>query len=217
MENIFNSFFITPIVAIFLSFYYYFEDAGWVIIITAIFLKIILLPLDYFSYLEEEKIKKVSQKINELTKDIKDFLKRSEIMSKIYKEENVSPFKNLLIQLISLPILIAFFLAIPKFLESIDNFYFLNLINLKIPNIFLASISFIFQIIFIFYFTQPEQKKIALFFSAVLAPIFLILPAGLLLYILITLFFALLERKLIFSQKVQFGIKAIKKNNTQRS
>lgn len=213
MNNFFNQYLIQPFVFIFLFLFYYLNDAGLVIIVCSILLKVIFLPISYYSYLEEEKIKKVSKKINELTKDIKDFIKKSEIISKIYQEENLSPFKNFILQIINLPILIAFFIAIPQFLNKINDFYFLDIINLKNSNFFLGILVFLVQLIFIFYFSNQENKKMILFFISILAPIFFILPAGLLIYIFITQLFTILERKVIFTYQIKKTIIPIKKNN----
>ncbi|GIW66174.1 MAG: hypothetical protein KatS3mg095_0072 [Candidatus Parcubacteria bacterium] len=202
MENIFYLYLVKPIVFIFLYFYQFLKDAGLTIILVTILLKIVLMPLNYFIYLEEEKIKKVNKKINEATKNVKDFIKKSEIISKIYKEENISPFKNIFLQLINLPLLIAFFISIPQFLSKIDNSFLFNIINLKNPNIFLGIFSFLIQMIFVFYFSNPEHKKISLFISSALIPIFFILPSSLLIYILTTIILTILERKIIFVQKI---------------
>jgi YidC/Oxa1 family membrane protein insertase len=214
MKLIFDQYLIEPFFLLFSYFYFYFKDAGLTIIFLALFLKIILLPLDYLIYLQEEKIKKASHKISEATKNINDLLKKSEIISKIYQEEKINPFQSLFLQIINLPLLIAFFIAINKFLnKSHINYYFLNLINLKEPNIFLGFLALIIQLLFINFFSK-ENKKLSLFLIAMLSPLFFILPSGLLIYIIVTLVFTLLERKIIFAQKVQPTISSIEKNNS---
>ncbi|GIW65799.1 MAG: hypothetical protein KatS3mg094_318 [Candidatus Parcubacteria bacterium] len=202
MKDIFYSYLVNPIILICLYIFYFIKDAGLTIIIITFFLKITLLPLNYIIYQEEEKIKKVNKKINETTKNIKDLVKKSEIISKIYKEEGISPFKNLFLQLINLPILIAVFIAIPQFLNKINNYFLFNFMNLKSPNITLGLIVFMAQLLLIFFLTAPEQRKISLFISSLLAPIFFIIPSGLLIYIFATIIFTLLERKVIFVNKV---------------
>ena len=202
MKYIFYSYLVNPIILIFLYIFQLVKDAGLTIIIMTIFFKIILLPLNYIIYQEEEKIKKINKKINESTKNIKDLVKKSEIMSKIYKEEGVSPFKNLFLQLINLPILIAIFIAIPQFLNKINNHFLFNFINLKSPNIILGLIVFMAQLLLIFFLTSPEHRKLSLFISSFLVPVFFIIPSGLLIYIFTTIIFTLLERKIIFVNKI---------------
>lgn len=214
MKTFFDQYLIQPFVLLFFYLYSYFNDPGWAIIFATILLKIIALPIDYFSYLEEEKIKKISKKINEQTKNIKDIIKKSEIISKIYKEENIHPFKNFLLQLINLPIFIAFFLAIPKFLNNLNNTLFLNIINLKYPNIFLGSLVVLAQFYFVFYFSNPEHRKLILFLIAAITPIFFILNSGLLIYILINMILVILERKIIFTQQINKRIISVKKNDS---
>jgi YidC/Oxa1 family membrane protein insertase len=94
MKEIFNIYFLNPSLFFLNKIYSLVFDAGISIILFTLSLKIFLLPLSYYLYLEEEKTKKINKLILESTKNVKDIVKKSEIISEIYKKEKFNPFKN---------------------------------------------------------------------------------------------------------------------------
>jgi membrane protein insertase Oxa1/YidC/SpoIIIJ len=215
MKEIFNLYFFNPSIFFLNKIYSLVFDAGISIILFTLSLKIFLLPLSYYLYLEEEKTKKINKLILESTKNVKDIVKKSEIISEIYKKEKFNPFKIFFLQLIFLPIFIGVFLAINSFLKYTHG-YFLNIIELQKPNVFFGFFVLILQIVYL-YFSNNENKKISLILIIAISPVFFVLSSGLLLYVLVSILLTLLERKVFSWYKIKFAIGSVSENNSQRS
>jgi YidC/Oxa1 family membrane protein insertase len=185
------------------------HDLGLAIILFTIILKIILFPLDFLLFEEEKKLQKIRKRIDEETKNIKDFLKKGEIMTKIYQEEKMNPFTNIFLQFISIIIFLSVFLVIKNLLAT-ENPMFLGIINLSKPNFYLGIILFITQLIFAF--TQPkEARNIAIFLTGVIGVLFFIFPSGFLIYWLINTLLTILERKIFLRNEINSTIVSINK------
>jgi YidC/Oxa1 family membrane protein insertase len=75
----------------------FFQDFGLTIIFFTLILKIVLLPIEFLAFLEEEKMKRLRPKINEVLKKYKnDFQKQAEVLTQLYKEENYNPLFTML-------------------------------------------------------------------------------------------------------------------------
>lgn len=134
-------------------------DAGVAIIVFTIIIRLILFPLARRTVKTQIRMREIQPEILEVQKKIKDkqeqFLKTNEI----YKKHNIHPFSStLLISIIQLPILIALntifrygltvvnssilysFIHIPNV-----NIYFLDIIDITKPNIFIAVLVLVTQ------------------------------------------------------------------------
>jgi len=211
----FQTIFVEPLTNILKFLSLYLNDFGLAIITFSLFLKILTSPLSFLQFREEIKLKKINEKINKLAKKEKDIFKKAEIISKIYEEENFNPFYNFLIQLSTLPFYLAAFFVIQNFLKNLTNPYFLNLIDLTKPNIFLGSLVIFIQLIFVF--IQPkEYRKMLLFITAIFSGIIFLFSSGFLLYIFGIIVLGLIERKLFNWYYIKSSVISVEENNSYR-
>ncbi|MFZ2621223.1 MAG: YidC/Oxa1 family membrane protein insertase [Minisyncoccia bacterium] len=134
-----------------------FFDAGIIIIIFTIVVKIIMLPLSIKAskaQLQMKSIEKDLQQIKEKHKDSKE--EQTKKTMEYYKENNINPFSGLIILIIQLPLLIGLYQVFLKSgLPNIDstllysfisspvppNMMFLGLIDIAEKSLFLAVIA----------------------------------------------------------------------------
>ena len=91
---------------------------GLIILILTIFIKLILLPLTYKSYLSTAKMKLLKPELDELKAKVgKDMAKLQTEQMKLYKKAGVSPLGGCLPMLLQMPILIAMFRFFPSSIE----------------------------------------------------------------------------------------------------
>jgi len=199
----------TPIYHFFILILNLTHDLGLAIILFTIIFKIILFPLDLFLFKEERKLQKIRKRIDEETKDVKDILKKGEIMAKIYQEERFNPSINIFFQFLTIIIFLSVFLVIKDILK-IKNPIFLGIIDLTKSNFYLGSILFIIQLVYAF--TQPkEARNISIFLTGIIGILFFIFPAGFLIYWLINTLLTILERKIFLRNEVKLTIVSVDK------
>ena len=134
-----------------------FADAGVVIIIFTIVVKLVLLPLSLKAskaQIEMKAIEKDLQKIKDTYKDNKEELSKKTI--EYYQEKGINPFASILILIIQLPIVIGLYQVFLKSgLPSVEtallytfvtapvaiNMMFLNIINISQKSVVLAIIA----------------------------------------------------------------------------
>ncbi|MER3570365.1 MAG: hypothetical protein C4348_02070 [Patescibacteria group bacterium] len=207
----------------FLGFIYFLNsflnDLGLSVILFTFLLKLSLLPLDYFIFLEEIKIRRLKPEIDKITKEYKnDVIKQAEKLTELYKKEKFNPFLNLVLQLVPLPILISIFFVLQKIIKENKNIYFLGLIDLSQKNLFLFLLTLLFQFLSIFLIKTPNnQKKFQILFLVLISIIIFNFPSLFMLYWLINTILFLLERKLFEVYNVKISIISIPKDNTDRS
>jgi len=132
------------------------QDFGIAIIILTLIIKLILSPLSLKAIRSQIALQQLQPKIKEIQKKYKeDITSQSRAILELYRKEKVSPFSSLFPFLFQLPILIALYLVFFKGLKNYPNLFFLGLIDLTRPNLFLALLAGIFQFI---------QSKISLSF-----------------------------------------------------
>jgi len=181
----------------------FFQDFGLTIIFFTLILKIVLLPIEYLAFLEEEKMKRLRPKISETLKKYKnDFQKQAEVLTQLYKEENYNPFFVMSIQFLPLPIFFGIFFALNLLLKTPDlNLFFLGSINLAQRNIFLVLAIILFQALSLGQLPK-EQKNFSLIFFGLIMLVLFKFPALFSLYWLVNIILTLLERQFFpkFSQ-----------------
>jgi YidC/Oxa1 family membrane protein insertase len=174
----------------------FFQDFGLTIIFFTLILKIVLLPIEFLAFLEEEKLKKLRPKIAEVLKKYKnDINKQAEILTQLYKEENYNPFFTMFIQFLPLPILFGIFFALNLLLKTPNlNLFFLGNINLAQRNIFLVLAIILLQILSLKDIPK-EQRNFSLILFGLIILVLFQFPALFSLYWLTNLILTLLERK----------------------
>lgn len=213
MKNLFYVLIVGPMESLLLIFFILFQDFGLAILFFSILLRIFILPISFFQLLEENKLKQIKKRLEEETKNIKDLLKKAEIINNIYKEEKFNPLRNIFLQFLLIPIYLGSVVAIFNNLKFVNNLNFLNLINLSKPYLPLGVIVILLNF---YYITKqsPESRKIALFILGVISIIILTIPSALLLYFLVNLLFALGERQIFNRYLVKFTVKSVEENDS---
>jgi YidC/Oxa1 family membrane protein insertase len=173
------------------------HDIGLTVIFFTIILKILLLPIEFLAFKEEQKIKKIQPKIKEILQNYKDNLeKQVNLLNKLYQEEKYNPFFTITIQFLPLPIYLGFFFALNYLLKSQEiNFLFLGLIDLTQKNPFFVLAILILQFLSLKDLPK-EQKNFSLFLMGLIIIILFQFPALFSLYWLTNLILTLLERKI---------------------
>jgi len=98
----------------------YIGNYGIVILLLTIFIKIIILPLTYKSYLSSAKMKVLKPQIDEINSKYpkqEDAMKKQQAVMALYKKVGINPLGGCLPLLIQFPILIAMFRFFPASIE----------------------------------------------------------------------------------------------------
>jgi YidC/Oxa1 family membrane protein insertase len=173
----------------------FFKDFGLTIIFFTLILKIVLLPIEYLAFLEEEKMRRLRPKINEVLKKYKnDFQKQAEVLTQIYKEENYNPFFTIFIQFLPLPIFFGIFFALNLLLKTPNLSLFFFNIDLAQKNIFLILTIILLQGLSLFQLPK-EQRNFSLVLFGFIILILFQFPAIFSLYWLTNIVLSLIERK----------------------
>lgn len=135
------------------------QDFGIAIIILTLSIKLLLSPFSLKAIRSQIAFQQLQPKIKEIQKKYKeDIAKQSRAVLELYRKEKANPFSSFSLFLFQLPILIALYLVFLKGLKDYSNLFFLGLIDLTRPNLFLSLLAGIFQFI---------QSKIFLSFFSV--------------------------------------------------
>jgi YidC/Oxa1 family membrane protein insertase len=174
----------------------FFQDFGLTIIFFTLILKIVILPIEFLAFLEEEKMKRLRPKINEVLKKYKnDFQKQAEVLTQLYKEENYNPLFTMLIQFLPFPIFFGIFFALNLLLKTPNlNLFFLGNINLAQRNVFLVLAIILLQALSLRNLPK-EQRNFSLIFFGLIILVLFQFPALFSLYWLTNIILTLLERQ----------------------
>ncbi len=111
-----NKFIIVPVFD-FLSFL---PNYGLVILVLTIFIKLILFPFTYKSYMSQAKMRVLAPEIKEINEKYpgqENAMKRQQENMKLYQRAGASPFSGCLPMLLQMPVLIAVFSFLPSAIE----------------------------------------------------------------------------------------------------
>jgi len=174
----------------------FFQDFGLTIIFFTLILKIALSPIEFLAFLEEEKIKRLRPKINEVLKKHKnDFQKQTEVLTQLYKEENYNPIFAILIQFLPLPIFFSIFFALNLLLKTPNlDLFFLGNINLSQRNVFLVLAIILLQALSLKNLPK-EQRNFSLILFGLIILVLFQFPALFSLYWLTNIILTLLEKQ----------------------
>lgn len=174
--DIFNLVLYKPLYNVFIGFIGTFPwiDAGIVVILFTILIKLILFPLSQKSIRSQIEMKKIQPEIDALKIKYKDNKQEQALKTMaLYKEKGISPFSGIFLTLIQLPILIALYMVFYKggitnvntellypFIHVPDyiNKVFIGLFDITEKNTYLALIVALGQYLQI-KFTMPTVKK----------------------------------------------------------
>ena len=199
------------------------HDFGLAIIILTGIIRLVFFPLSVKSLVSQKSLNKLQPKIKELQEKFKnDKQALGQATMALYKEHDVNPFSGCLPMLVQLPVLLAFYKALgsgfkpenlsllyhfvhnPGFIKEI-SFGFLNLAHRSVPVVVLAGALQWLQLKKAAAFqagspNEPESagakmnKQMLYFFPVMIIIIGWNLPAGLVLYWLVTTIFSVLEQ-----------------------
>jgi YidC/Oxa1 family membrane protein insertase len=187
----------------------FFQDFGLTIIVFTLILKIVLSPIEFLVFIEEDKIRKIRPKISEILKNNKtDFQKQAELLNQVYKEANYNPFFTMVIQFLPLPIFLGIFFTLQSLLQSSgQNLFFLETINLAQKNTFLILSVALLQFLSLLQLPKEQRSFALLFFGFILVILFQF-PAIFSLYWLVNIILTFIE-KLAFNRFNQFLLNRI--------
>jgi YidC/Oxa1 family membrane protein insertase len=116
-SNIFNSVLYIPLYNAFIGLVASFPwlDAGIVVVLFTLLIKLILFPLSQKSVRSQIEMKKIQPEINEIKLKYKDNKQEQALKTmNLYKERGINPFSGIFLALIQLPILIALYMVFYK-------------------------------------------------------------------------------------------------------
>ncbi len=176
ISTVFNFVLYRPLYNIFIGFIGTFPwiDAGIVVILFTLLIKLILFPLSQKSVRSQLEMKNIQPQIDEIKLKYKDNKQEQALKTMaLYKEMKINPFAGVLVALIQLPILIALymvfykgglsqihtdilysFIKVPEYINTM----FLGLFDITQKNTFLALVVAVGQYLQIKY-TLPTNKK----------------------------------------------------------
>lgn len=154
-----NTLVINPLSSILEFFLQYTGDIGLAIICFTVVVKLALFYFNLASSRTSKNLKVIQPELEKIRKEHKnDFRAQGEAMSKLYKENKISPFAGIIGLLIQIPILFGLYMIIFKELkmEGIDKITYFN-IDITQASFFLA----ILTLISMFFLMQISSKDMA--------------------------------------------------------
>lgn len=163
MSALFNTVLYKPLFNLFVWLYNVIpgHDLGLVILVLTIVIRLVVYPLMTSSIKAQKSLQDLQPKLDEIKKQFPtDKQKQAEATMQLYKDSKINPMASCLPLLVQLPLLLALFWVLKDGLESknlAENLYpFVNnpgtlnaislgIVNLAVPNYFLAIISGIAQ------------------------------------------------------------------------
>ncbi len=123
------------ILIIFKAAHHYIPNYGWIIVLFAVVIKIIVYPLTHKTYESASKMQELQPKIAALKEKYKDDNQRlSKETMKLYKEEGVNPLGGCLPMLLQMPIFIALYNIFGKTIELRQEPFALWITDLSMPD-----------------------------------------------------------------------------------
>ncbi len=162
MAYLYQQIFYRPIFNILIFFYENFawHDLGIAIILTTLLIRFILYPLFHTGAKQQMMMQRIQpkiKKIQELHKD--DMQKQSQALMELYKEHGVNPFSSILLLIVQIPIMLAFYWVVREGFGTAQfvnlysfipqpqavNSIFLGIVNLAQPSIILILLAAVAQ------------------------------------------------------------------------
>jgi YidC/Oxa1 family membrane protein insertase len=227
ITHVFNNFLVYPLINLLVFFYHYIPDIGVVIVLLTVLIRLILLPSFHKSLKHQRALQKLQPKMDEIKEKYKDDKEaQAKALMELYSIHKVNPLSSCLPLLIQLPILIALYQV---FIQSLNgkplsglyhfvpnpghiNPTFLHFLNLGSHNVWMAVIAAVSQY-FLGLMQQPKKSndatsnimraQVLYMFPAVTLIIGLKLPAGLILYWIVTTLFGIGQQYYIMHKEAR--------------
>ena len=181
---------------------------GVSIILLTVLIKFLLWPVSAKGFSSMAKMRTVGPKLKEIQERYKDDrAKLGTEMMALYKKEGINPAGGCFPLLLQMPVFIAFFFCLRESVELRHESFFFWVQDLSAPDPF-----FILPVIFaaLMYLTQqlnpqppgmdPTQAQIMKFMPVMIAAIFVIMPAGLVLYSVANSAISLIQQKAMYKK-----------------
>ena len=223
-EGIWTSLFVKPLSWLIIKIGILVKNYGFAIIITALGIRLILMPFTAKTAMQSENMKKAQPEMQRLEKKYankdsqEDQMKKAQEMMVIYKKYNINPVSGCLLAFIQMPLLFAFLEAInrtPAIFES--NFLSLQMATTTIVGIQNGNYWYILFIILILgttYFSfrktlkdqstmQAQMKYMIYFMLAIILIASLTLPTALGIYWITSSLFTIFQNLWVERKKVK--------------
>ena len=181
---------------------------GVSIILLTVLIKLLLWPVSAKGFSSMAKMRTVGPKLKEIQERYKDDrAKLGTEMMALYKKEGINPAGGCFPLLLQMPVFIAFFFCLRESVELRHESFFFWIQDLSAPDPF-----FILPVVFaaLMYLTQqlnpqppgmdPTQAQIMKFMPVMIAAIFVIMPAGLVLYSVANSAISLVQQKAMYKK-----------------
>jgi YidC/Oxa1 family membrane protein insertase len=181
---------------------------GVSIILLTVLIKLLLWPLSAKGFSSMAKMRTAGPKLKEIQERYKDDrAKLGTEMMALYKKEGINPAGGCFPLLLQMPVFVAFFFCLRESVELRHESFFFWIQDLSAPDPF-----FILPVVFaaLMYLTQqlnpqppgmdPTQAQIMKFMPVGIAVIFVIMPAGLVLYSVANSAISLVQQKAMYKK-----------------
>ena len=181
---------------------------GVSIILLTFLIKLLLWPVSAKGFSSMAKMRTAGPKLKEIQERYKDDrAKLGTEMMALYKKEGINPAGGCFPLLLQMPVFIAFFFCLRESVELRHESFFFWIQDLSAPDPF-----FILPVIFagLMYLTQqlnpqppgmdPTQAQIMKFMPVMIAAIFIIMPAGLVLYSVANSAISLVQQRAMYKK-----------------
>lgn len=108
-------------------------DAGFIVIIFTIIIRLILFPLSKKSVITQVRMKEIEPELNKIKNNVKDKQEQALKIMELYKNKGVNPFSSFFLILIQLPIMLSFYWIFKDGLPVVDTSLLYSFI--KVPTI----------------------------------------------------------------------------------
>lgn len=183
-----------------------FNDFGLAIFIFTLILRSLFLPVEIISFKSQKKFLKLQEKFKEIQKRYKNDAKlQQEKLADFLAKEKFNPVFHLVPLFLQIFVFVLFYKVLVIQFQT-KSAFFLNTVDLKKPNLFLAAFT---SFLNYFYSTNQRknsnshgswQNKIPLFLSFILFFIFIQFPAGILLFVFLNILISFFLQKLFFQK-----------------
>ena len=184
------------------------DNWGVSIVLLTFLIKLLLWPLSAKGFSSMAKMRTAGPKLKEIQERYKDDrAKLGTEMMALYKKEGINPAGGCFPLLLQMPVFVAFFFCLRESVELRHESFFFWIQDLSAPDPL-----FILPVIFaaLMYLTQqlnpqppgmdPTQAQIMKFMPVMIAAIFVIMPAGLVLYSIANSAISLVQQKAMYKK-----------------
>lgn len=196
--------------------HYVIPNYGFVIIIFALLVKLLLFPISKITLLSQKKMSLLQPEIEKIRKNVEDPTKQQQEIMKLYSHYGINPMGGCFPLLLQMPILVALWSLFNVAIDLRNQPFALWITNLSVPDVVYTlpfkiplfgvdQISALALLLGLTMFlqqknqiTDPSQKAMVYMMPIMMTMLFMGFPAGLNLYYFVFNIFSILEQKLYF-------------------